>query len=249
MPACSSPADSFLLEVNGESGAGSDPLQSMAEQAGRDLENASPQEILTWAIETFGNQFAIASSMAEAVLIDMAAKIRPNVPVVFLDTGYHFAETIGTRDAVAATYGVKLLSITPVRSVAEQDAQYGPKLYETNPDLCCALRKVEPLERGLAPYLAWASGIRRDETANRRSVPVVGWDAKRGKVKINPLANWTQQQVDDYVRENNVLVNPLLSEGYPSVGCGPCTRRVAPGQDPRSGRWAGTGKTECGLHT
>ncbi|GAC1323771.1 MAG: phosphoadenylyl-sulfate reductase [Mycobacteriales bacterium] len=223
-------------------------LAAVAARAGDELESATPQEILTWALDRWHPLLAIASSMGDAVLVDMASKIRSGVPVVFLDTGYHFAETIGTRDAVAATYDVTLLTILPTKTVAEQDAEYGARLYERNPDQCCAMRKVEPLERGLAPYVAWASGIRRDETGNRREIKVVEWDARRAKVKVNPLAAWTEADVDRYIADNNVLVNPLTYDGYPSIGCSTCTLRVAPGDDPRSGRWAGSTKTECGLH-
>ncbi|MDQ6650537.1 MAG: phosphoadenylyl-sulfate reductase [Actinomycetota bacterium] len=223
-------------------------LAAVAARAGDELEGATPQEILTWALDQWHPRLAITSSMGDAVLVDIASKIRSGVPVVFLDTGYHFAETIGTRDAVAATYDVTLLTILPHRTVAEQDAEYGARLYQRDPDLCCAMRKVEPLERGLAPYVAWASGIRRDETGNRREIKVVEWDPRRAKVKVNPLAAWTEADVDRYIAENNVLVNPLTYDGYPSIGCATCTLRVAPGDDPRSGRWAGSTKSECGLH-
>ncbi len=131
----------------------------------------------------------------------------------------------------------------------EQDAELGPRLYGRNPDLCCYLRKVVPLERALEPYDAWITGVRREETAARSDTRVVDWDARRAMVKVNPIAAWTQEQVDTYIEEHGVLVNPLVDEGYPSIGCATCTMRVAPGADPRSGRWAGTGKTECGLHT
>ena len=220
-------------------------LQQIAEQAGRDLEDATPQEVLRWAVDTFGEGFAITSSMGDGVLASLAG---PGVDVVFLDTGYHFAETIGTRDAVAQVYGVNVRTMLPLLTVAQQDASYGSELWRRDPDACCAMRKVEPLTRGLEPYTAYASGIRRDESVTRRDMGVVEWDARRGKVKVNPLATWTQSQVDSYVEANGVLVNPLAYDGYPSIGCVPCTRRVAPGEDPRSGRWAGSTKTECGLH-
>jgi phosphoadenosine phosphosulfate reductase len=168
--------------------------------------------------------------------------------VLVLDTGYHFAETIGTRDAVAQVYDVNVRTVLPLLSIAQQDAAHGERLYERDPNACCALRKVEPLARGLEPYDAWASGIRRDEATTRRDIGVVEWDAKRSMVKVNPIAAWTQSDVDAYVAEHGVLVNPLAYDGYPSIGCAPCTRRVAPGEDPRSGRWAGSTKTECGLH-
>ena len=178
----------------------------------------------------------------------LASRAMPGVDVVFLDTGYHFEETIGTRDAVEAVMDVNLITLTPVQSVAEQDAQYGPKLHDRDPDLCCKLRKVQPLEQGLKDYRAWATGLRRDESPTRANTPVVGWDEKRQKVKISPIARWTQDDVDAYVTEHGVLTNPLLMDGYASVGCAPCTRRVLQGEDARAGRWAGRSKTECGLH-
>ena len=223
-------------------------LQPIAEQAGRDLEGASAQDVLRWAVDTFGDRFVIASSMGDGLLAHLASSVASGVDVLFLDTGYHFAETIGTRDAVAAVYDVRVRTVLPLLSVAQQDASHGARLYERDPNACCALRKVEPLARGLEPYTAWASGIRRDEAATRRDIGVVEWDAKRSMVKVNPIAAWTSADVDAYVAEHGVLVNPLADDGYPSIGCAPCTRRVAPGEDPRSGRWAGTTKTECGLH-
>jgi phosphoadenosine phosphosulfate reductase len=229
-----------------------DRLRSVALSAGAALEGAHPTEILRWAVGEFGAKFCIASSMGDAVLATLAADAvgpdGPRVDVVFLDTGYHFAETIGTRDAVAATLPVNVLTILPRQTVAEQDLEYGPRLHDRDPDRCCALRKVEPLARALAPYHAWASGIRRDEAATRSDIGVVEWDEKRGMVKVNPLAAWTQSDVDAYIEDRGVLVNLLVYDGYPSIGCAPCTRRVAPGEDARAGRWAGTGKTECGLH-
>ena len=223
-------------------------LAAVAAEAGARLELAAPQDILSWALETFGDQFCITASMADAVVIDMASRIRPGVPVIFLETGYHFPETLRTRDQVARKYPVVVHSVVPKQTIAQQDALFGPKLHDRDPDACCNLRKVEPLRRSLAPYAAWASGIRRDETASRRSIGVVEWDTNRAMVKVNPLARWTQEDVDAYVDEHDVVVNPLLSQGYPSIGCAPCTRKVAPGESPRSGRWAGSGKTECGLH-
>ena len=223
-------------------------LQGLAERAGRELEDASAQDVLRWAVDTFGDRFVIASSMGDGLLAHLVSSVASGVDVLFLDTGYHFPETIGTRDAVASVYDVNVRTMLPLLSVAQQDQQHGTRLHERDPNACCALRKVEPLARGLEPYTAWASGIRRDEATTRRSIGVVEWDAKRAMVKVNPIAAWTQADVDAYVAEHGVLVNPLAYDGYPSIGCAPCTRRVAPGEDPRSGRWAGTTKTECGLH-
>ena len=223
-------------------------LQQVAEQAGRDLETATAQDVLRWAIDTFGDRFAIASSMGDGLLAHLAASVAPGVDVLFLDTGYHFAETIGTRDAVASSYDVNVRTVLPLLTVAQQDAAHGTDLWNRDPTACCAMRKVEPLARALEPYVAWASGVRRDEAATRRDTPVVEWDAKRAKVKVNPIATWTQADVDAYVDKHGVLVNPLAYDGYPSIGCAPCTHRVAPGEDPRSGRWSGQAKTECGIH-
>lgn len=222
--------------------------RAVAERAGRALDHAEPGEVVAWAVETFGDRFCVSSSMADAVLIDLVSRAAPGVDVVFLDTGYHFAQTLQTRDRVVERYPITLREVTPLQTVAEQDALFGPRLHDRDPDACCTLRKVEPLRRSLEPYLAWASGIRRDETAHRRSIGVVEWDSNRRIVKVNPLANWVQRRVDEYVLAHDVEINDLLDDGYPSIGCAPCTRRVDAGDDPRSGRWAGSGKTECGLH-
>ncbi|MER8013555.1 phosphoadenylyl-sulfate reductase [Streptomyces griseoluteus] len=225
-----------------------DELRELAERAGRELEDAPALEVLRWAVDTFGERFCVTSSMEDAVVAHLASRVRPGVDVVFLDTGYHFPETIGTRDAVDAVMDVNVITLTPGKTVAEQDAEHGPRLHDRDPDLCCALRKVQPLEAGLTEYQAWATGLRRDESPTRATTPVVGWDARRRKVKVSPIARWTQDDVDAYVAEHGVLTNPLLMDGYASVGCAPCTRRVLEGEDARAGRWAGRGKTECGLH-
>ncbi|MFF7382349.1 phosphoadenylyl-sulfate reductase [Streptomyces griseoluteus] len=225
-----------------------DELRELAERAGRELEDAPALEVLRWAVDTFGERFCVTSSMEDAVVAHLASRVRPGVDVVFLDTGYHFPETIGTRDAVDAVMDVNVITLTPEKTVAEQDAEHGPRLHDRDPDLCCALRKVQPLEAGLTEYQAWATGLRRDESPTRATTPVVGWDARRRKVKVSPIARWTQDDVDAYVAEHGVLTNPLLMDGYASVGCAPCTRRVLEGEDARAGRWAGRGKTECGLH-
>ena len=205
--------------------------------------------VLRWAGETFGEGFAITSSMADGLLAHLASTAVPGVKVVFLDTGYHFAETIGTRDWIAGTLPITLVNVTAPQTVAEQDAELGEKLHDRDPDLCCSLRKVQPLATSLAGYAAWGSGVRRDESPTRAGTKLVDWDAKRGMVKVNPMAAWTQDVVDDYIVEHQVPVNPLFELGYGSIGCEPCTRPVAPGEDPRAGRWAGRGKTECGIHT
>lgn len=204
--------------------------------------------ILGWAGATFGDRFAVTSSMADGLLPHLAGTAIPGVAVIFLDTGYHFVETIGTRDWVAGTMPITLLTVTPERTVAEQDRDLGPALHDRDPDRCCRLRKVEPLAQALAGFAAWGSGVRRDESPTRAGTRLVERDAARGKVKVNPMAAWSQDDVDGYLDQHRVPVNPLLGAGYPSIGCAPCTRPVAPGEDPRAGRWAGQGKTECGLH-
>lgn len=223
-------------------------LEQLAHRAGRDLESAPAQEIVRWAVRTFGDRFAVASSMQDAVLVHLVSQVAAGIDVLFLDTGYHFAETVGTRDAVASTYDMNLITLTPRQTVAEQDAWYGPRLHDRDPDLCCRLRKVVPLDRALARYDAWATGVRRVEAPSRARTPVVSYDARRGKVKVAPIAAWTDTDVEDYIAEQAILVNPLRNTGYPSIGCAPCTRSVAPGDDHRSGRWAGLAKTECGIN-
>ncbi len=223
-------------------------LRELATVAGQKLEGEPAEEIVSWAVETFGERFCVTSSFADAVLVHVVSRVAPGVDVVFLDTGLHFAETLRVRDIVQRTLPVTVRSIRPRLTVQEQDEQHGPRLYTRAPDECCDLRKVEPLERGLARYDAWAAGLRRDESPTRANTPIVGYDASRGKVKVSPLAEWTQADVDGYISRHNVPVNTLLRQGYASVGCWPCTRRTPPGEDPRSGRWPMFDKTECGLH-
>ncbi|HWF79649.1 MAG TPA: phosphoadenylyl-sulfate reductase [Streptosporangiaceae bacterium] len=224
-------------------------MEQLAAEAAEALEGASAAEVIMWASRTFGDKLCITSSMTDAVIVDLVSREVPGIDVLFLDTGYHFAETIGTRDAVSVVYPVNVINVTPSTTVQEQDAELGPKLYARNPDLCCYLRKVVPLEQSLEPYDAWITGVRREETGARTDTKVVQWDARRQMVKVNPIVDWTQQDVDDYIAKNGVLVNPLVYDGYPSIGCRTCTARVNPGDDPRSGRWVGTAKTECGIHT
>ena len=213
------------------------------------LESATATEILTWAVTTFGDGIVVTSSMQDAVVPHLASQVKPGIKVLFLDTGYHFAETIGMRDAVDAVYDVEVVNVVPRQTVEQQDAEYGKDLFARDPDLCCALRKVEPLHDAMAPYTAWITGLRRAESESRVNARAVEWDADRRRVKVNPIVAWSDDDVERYIADNNLLVNPLRSDGYPSIGCAPCTRRVAPGEDPRAGRWAGQDKSECGLHT
>jgi phosphoadenosine phosphosulfate reductase len=226
-----------------------DELRTLATAAARDLEGAPAEEIVRWAADTFGDRFCVTSSMADAVLAHVVSRVVPGIEVLFLDTGLHFPETLKVRDAVARTLPVRVRSIRPRLTVGQQDGEHGPRLFSRAPDQCCALRKVEPLERALADYDAWAAGLRRDESPSRANTPVVGFEAGRGKVKVNPLAAWTQADVDAYIARYNVPVNELIKKGYGSVGCWPCTSRTKAGEDARAGRWRMFDKTECGLHT
>ncbi|WP_396931286.1 phosphoadenylyl-sulfate reductase [Mycolicibacterium sp.] len=223
-------------------------LRELAAQGAAELANASAVELLEWTDKHFGGEYVVASNMQDAVLVDMAAKVRPGVDVLFLDTGYHFAETIGTRDAVEAVYDVHVVNVTPERTVAEQDQLLGKDLFASNPTECCRVRKVEPLSKALRGYTAWVTGIRRVEAPTRANAPLISFDEGFKLVKINPLAAWSDEEMDAYIQANGVLVNPLVEEGYPSIGCAPCTAKPLEGADPRSGRWQGLAKTECGLH-
>ncbi|NKY84605.1 phosphoadenylyl-sulfate reductase [Nocardia veterana] len=210
--------------------------------------DASATELLQWTDDTFGSGYIVASNMQDAVLVQLAAQVRPGVDVLFLDTGYHFAETIGTRDAVETVYGVNIVNVQPEHSVAEQDRLLGKDLFAREPNECCRLRKVVPLQKSLAGYNAWVTGIRRVEAPTRANAPLISFDEGFGLVKINPIAAWSDDEMAAYIEQHGILVNPLVEEGYPSIGCAPCTRKPEPGADPRSGRWAGLAKTECGLH-
>lgn len=223
-------------------------LEQVARDAGARLADAPATDILSWAALTFGEGLVVASSMADGVVAHLAARVLPGVHVAFLDTGLHFAETIGTRDALAATLDITVIDVVPGLGLAEQEDRFGPDLWRRDPDTCCRLRKVEPLARVLASYRAWVTGIRREESAARASTPVVEWDEGRGLVKVNPIARWTRHEATLYAQRHGILVNPLLQLGYDSIGCAPCTRPVAPGEDARAGRWPGAAKTECGLH-
>ncbi|MFI5041506.1 MAG: phosphoadenylyl-sulfate reductase [Acidimicrobiales bacterium] len=203
------------------------------------FEKAAPGRIIDWAVAEFGTRVCITASMTDAVLIDLAVRADPGIEVVFIDTGYHFPETLATVETVRRRYGLNLRIMT----VATQE----PALWEADPETCCSAVKVGQLDRALADKDAWMSGLRRDEAPSRAEAPIVARDL-RGLVKINPLATWSDLDVRGYVADHDVPVNPLLAQGYPSIGCMPCTKPVAPGDDPRSGRWTGLDKTECGLH-
>ena len=223
-------------------------LRVIAEAASVELADATAAEALEWTARTFGESWIVASNMQDAVLIDLAVKAKPDIDVLFLETGYHFAETIGTRDAVDLVYpDVHIVNAAAEQSVVDQEAEFG-LLNKTDPGRCCALRKVVPLQRTLARYDAWVTGVRRVDAPTRATTPIVQWDERNGLVKVNPIAPWSDDEFNSYIAEHGILENPLVQAGYPSIGCAPCTAKPLPGQDARSGRWAGMAKTECGLH-
>lgn len=229
------------------------PAPADAQQAAqwrRQFETAAAEDVLCWALDRFHPRIALACSFQaeDMVILDMMARLRPGARVFYLDTGLLFAETYAMRDLVARRYDIRLERFSPELSVARQAVEHGPNLWARDPNRCCTLRKVEPLRRALSGLDAWVTGIRRDQTPQRRSAGVVEWDARFGLVKINPLARWTADDVWRYIRSRGVPYNPLHDQGFPSIGCIPCTAPVPEGGDARSGRWPGFEKTECGLH-
>ncbi|MGC4176053.1 phosphoadenylyl-sulfate reductase [Demequina sp.] len=212
------------------------------------LENASAEEIADWAVATFGTKLAVASSMQDTILPHLFGARLAGVDVLFLETGYHFKETLETRERAAKAFPITVVNVMPRQTVEEQDAEFGKDLFARDPNTCCFMRKVDPLARALAGYDAWVTGARRVDAVTRANMPVITWDDNHGLVKINPIALWSDFQVEIYQTAHGLPRNPLVARGYPSIGCEPCTRKVAAGEDPRSGRWAGTDKTECGIH-
>ena len=204
-----------------------------------DFERLSASKIIQWAVDSFGPYLSLAASMADALVIDIATKVDPAIEVVFIDTGYHFPETLETVERIRRHYGLNLRMMTV--------APHAEELWIPDPENCCSAVKVGQLDRALNGKAAWMSGLRRDEAPSRAGAPIVGRDP-RGLIKVNPIANWTQLDCDGYLADHDIPHNPLLDQGYPSIGCWPCTKPVADGEDPRSGRWAGKDKTECGLH-
>jgi phosphoadenosine phosphosulfate reductase len=216
----------------------------------RMLEGSSPQLILRWAVTEFHPYLTLATAFGVegCCLIHMLAEIEPNVRIFNLETGYQFPQTLELRERIRERYGIEVELVRPDLTITEYESSNGGPLYGMRPDQCCHDRKIVPLRRALTGYKAWISAIRRDQTADRALADVVQWDAKFGLVKVNPLLAWSKSQVWRFVLENDVPYNPLHDQNYPSIGCWPCTRAVTAGADDRSGRWAGTEKTECGLH-
>lgn len=215
------------------------------------LEGKTPLEILKWAADTYQDKLAIGTSLgAEAIVImDMAVQVAPRVPFIFLDTGFHFGDTLALLDTLKKRYNLNLITAKTDMSVEAQAAEHGDQLYFREPSKCCDIRKVEPMRKALKPYEAWVTGMRRDQTAMRAGLQHAEWDGKFGLLKISPILNWTHDQVWEYIRSKGLPYNRLHDMGYPSIGCAPCTKPVKPGEDPRAGRWAGFDKSECGLHT
>jgi phosphoadenosine phosphosulfate reductase len=214
-------------------------------------ESWKPEQVLSWAFATYGDDLAIATGMGVEgmALLDIALRINPDAKVFTGDTEFLFPETYDLIDRVERRYGIKIEKLYSELTPEEQEKEFGPKLWARDPDQCCAIRKVEPLRRKLATLDAWVTAIRRTQTAERADIRKVDWDAKFKLVKISPLADWTREMVWNYVVKNDVPYNPLHDRNYPSIGCTHCTRAVKAGEDPRAGRWSGFGKTECGLHT
>jgi len=225
-------------------------LEEMTEASSR-LAEATPEEILRWGVERFFPRLTMATAFGPegCILIHLLAQIEPRVRIFNLDTGYQFAETLALRDQIATRYGIEVEMIRPDTTVAQYEQAHGGPLYVSNSDQCCYDRKIVPLRRALVGYESWISAIRADQSSHRAKAQVVGWYAKFGLVKINPLVSWTKRDVWAFIVANRVPYNPLHDQGYPSIGCWPCTRRVEAGEDERAGRWAGQAKTECGLHS
>jgi phosphoadenosine phosphosulfate reductase len=228
--------------------------QEQLQHISQQLETATPQEILRWGMETFGPRLTMATAFGAegCALIAMIAGIRDEsgltLDIFNLDTGYQFPQTLALRERILQKYGIEVRFVRAAETVSDMEARFGGPIYKTDSDTCCHIRKIVPMEEAVQGFEAWITAIRRDQTPERATQPIVGPDSKFDLVKINPLANWSKQQVWDFIRDNGVPTNPLHEQGFPSIGCWPCTRPVQAGQDERSGRWAGSEKRECGLH-
>lgn len=223
--------------------------EEFARVKAEELEQLSAEEVIRFAAQQYDSlTFACSFGAEDVVIVDMLQHISPSTDVFYLDTDFHFKETYETRDRMIERYGLDFVRVSPLLTPAEQDVQHAPQLWTSDPNLCCNIRKVEPLTRNLSRYDAWITGIRRDQAPTRANSKKVEYDYKFGLMKFNPLADWTSEDVWAYIRDNDVIYNPLHDRNFPSIGCEQCTRQVMPGEDPRAGRWAGNDKTECGLH-
>jgi len=230
------------------------PSETMLAELAREseqLEKATPQEILSWAVDKYAPKFTMATAFGPEgmTIIHMLSEIAPETPIFNLETGYQFKETLELREEVKRRYGIEVEFKLPKTTVEEYEAQHGGPLYKTNPNQCCFDRKISVLKEAAQGWDAWASAIRRDQSPDRAKAPIVGWDKKFNLVKISPLANSSKGDVWKMILDHNIPYNPLHDQGYTSVGCWPCTRAVNAGEDERAGRWSGSQKTECGLHS
>ena len=214
------------------------------------FETATPEEILAWVTSGFAPDAVLTMSFQHegVVIAHMLRGTAPETPILFIDTGYHFPETLAYRDQLVERFGFPIRNLTSVMPRAEFVAKYGDDLYDRDPDLCCKINKVEPMQLALRGVRAWINGRRRDQATTRTRMPIVE-RLQGGIVKVNPLANWTARDTYRYLTQHDIPTHPLFEQGYTSIGCFPCTRPVLPGEDERAGRWAGKNKTECGLHT
>ena len=229
----------------------SEALREELARASRGLEASQPPEIIRWAAERFGPRLTMATAFGPegCLIIHWLAQVAPRTHVFNLETGYQFRETLELRDKIAKRYGIEVALERPATTVEEYERLHGGPLYRTDPDRCCGDRKIAVIRRVLVDFDAWMSGIRRDQSPDRATAPIVGWDHKFGVVKVSPLANWTKAQVWDAIVKEDVPYNPLHDKGYVSIGCQPCTRAISNDEDERAGRWSGSAKTECGLHS
>ncbi|MBG9792588.1 phosphoadenosine phosphosulfate reductase [Paenibacillus dendritiformis] len=223
--------------------------EALAREKAEEFEHAAPEEVIAWVVGAFPKlTFACSFGAEDVVLVDMLQRISPSTDIFYLDTDFHFRETYETRDRLSERYNLEFVRVAPALSPEEQAELHGEALWEREPNQCCNIRKVEPLTGILGQYDAWITGIRRDQAPTRANAKKVEYDTKFGLMKFNPLAAWTSQDVWNYIRSHDVIYNPLHDLNYPSIGCSHCTRQVHPGEEPRAGRWSGTGKVECGLH-
>jgi phosphoadenosine phosphosulfate reductase len=237
--------------MNGRAIAAATPhIPHELDEAAERLDRARPEEILEWAIDRYQPDLVMATGFGPSgtVLLHMALQLWERPRVFYLDTDLLFPETYQLRDELEARFGVNFERVHGGTSVEEQARLYGEELWAREPDTCCYLRKVLPLRRYLSDKQAWITGIRRDQSPSRRHTQVVSWDSTNRVVKLSPLASWTDREVWTYLHVHDLPYNPLHDVGYPSIGCLPCTQSVTNGADPRSGRWSGHAKLECGIH-
>ncbi|MEO1270902.1 MAG: phosphoadenylyl-sulfate reductase [Myxococcota bacterium] len=236
--------------VDEDSGKLAGWMAAMLGQANRHLDSAHPQEVIAWAVETFGDGLTLGTSFGVSgmALIDLALEIEPNLDIFYVDTGLFFEETYTLIARAEDHFGRGFRQVTPVQNIHEQALEHGDALWSSNPDQCCHLRKVVPLRQAVAGRTGWMTAVRRDQSPSRANTQVVRWNRSFQAVKLAPLAQWTERDVWRHVISRGVPYNSLHDQDYPSIGCAPCTRPVREGEDARAGRWSGRAKTECGIH-